>query len=76
MSTTYQEVLNQVLNQVQHLEPDEQRRLLEELSAIVQQQMTSRPKHNVMEFQGVAKKFWEGVDVEKFIDEERNSWDG
>jgi hypothetical protein len=29
-----------------------------------------------MEFQGVAKKFWEGVDVEKFIDEERNSWDG
>lgn len=29
-----------------------------------------------MELEGMAKKLWEGIDVEKFIDEERNSWDG
>ena len=74
MSTSYQEVFNQLLNQIQCLEPHEQLRLLEELSAIVQRQLTPRPKHNVMEFQGMAKKFWEGVDVDKYIDEERNSW--
>ena len=35
MSTTYQEVLNQVLNQVQHLQPDDQLRLLEDLTTHV-----------------------------------------
>jgi hypothetical protein len=29
-----------------------------------------------MEFKGFAKEIWQGVDVEKYIDEERNSWDG
>jgi hypothetical protein len=73
MSThTYQEALNYARS----LAPDEQLRLLEELAALVRQQYTARPKHSVMEFRGMAKKFWDGVDVDKFIDEERNSWDG
>ena len=78
MSTyAYSEVLDQVLNQVQHLTPDDQLRLVEDLVANIRHQSTARPKkHNVMEFRGIAKKLWEGVDVEKFIDEERNSWDG
>jgi len=68
----------EVLNQARLLSPEEQLQLMEELAAIVRQHVkdTHRPKHNVMEFYGIAKKFWEGVDVEKFIDEERNSWDG
>jgi hypothetical protein len=78
MSTyAYSEVLDQVLNQVQHLTPDDQLRLVEDLVANIRRQSTAQPKkHNVMEFRGIAKKLWEGVDVEKFIDEERNSWDG
>jgi len=28
-----------------------------------------------MEFSGFAKELWKDVDVEKYIDEERNSWD-
>jgi dihydroneopterin aldolase len=72
MSTyTYEEVLNRA----QRLTPDEQLRLIEELAAIIRRQVTARPKHSVTEFRGIAKKFWEGVDVEKFIDEERNSWE-
>jgi hypothetical protein len=78
MSTyAYSEVLDQVLNQVQHLTPDDQLRLVEDLVANIRRQSTAlHKKHNVMEFRGIAKKLWEGVDVEKFIDEERNSWDG
>ncbi len=72
MSTyTYEEVLNRA----QRLTPDEQLRLIEELAAIIRRQVTARPKLSVTEFRGIAKKFWEGVDVEKFIDEERNSWE-
>ncbi len=72
----YREVLNEVLNQVQHLTPDDQLRLVEDLVANIRRQGTGRPKkHNIMEFRGMGKEVWEGVDVEKYIDEERNSWE-
>ena len=77
MSTyAYREVLNEVLNQVQHLTFDDQLRLVEDLVANIRLQNIALPKnHNVMEFRGMAKQLWEGVDVEKYIDEERNSWE-
>jgi len=72
----YREVLNEVLNQVQHLTFDDQLRLVEDLVANIRLQNTAPPKnHSVMEFRGMAKQLWEGVDVEKYIDEERNSWE-
>ena len=79
MSThAYSEAQNDVINRFQRLSPEEQEQLLEEIEAIVRRRVrnTQRPKHNVMELEGMAKKLWEGIDVEKFIDEERNSWDG
>jgi hypothetical protein len=36
----------------------------------------ARPKHRITEFKGLGKELWQGIDVEKYIDEERNSWDG
>ncbi len=65
----------EVLNRAQCLTPDEQLHLLEDLVAIIRRRVAQQPKHNVMEFRGMAKEFWKGVDVEKFIDEERNSWE-
>lgn len=76
MSTyTYNEVLDEVLNQVQRLTLDEQLQLLSDVAAMLRRQVESRPKHNIMEFEGMAEELWKGVDVEKYIDEERNSWD-
>ena len=72
----YREVLNEVLNQVQHLTFDEQLRLVEDLVANIRRKCTVRPKkHSIMELKGLGKEIWEGVDVEKYIDEERNSWE-
>ncbi len=73
MSTrAYQEVLNRV----EHLTPDEQFQLLEDLVALVRRyQVKTKPKHKITEFEGFAKEIWAGVDMEKYIDEERNSWD-
>jgi len=78
MSTyAYREVLNEVLNQVQHLTPDDQLRLVEDLVANIRSQGTGRSKkHSIMELKGLSKEIWKDVDVEKYIDEERNSWDG
>lgn len=77
MSTyVYKEVLNDVIDHVEHLSPDEQIQLLEDLNTIIRRRVAQQSKHNVMEFRGMAKEYWKGVDVEKFINEERNSWNG
>ncbi len=73
MSTdAYHEALSQVLA----LTPEEQLELVEHMLSIVRHLVKARSKHNIMEFDGFAKEIWEGVDVEKYINEERNSWDG
>jgi hypothetical protein len=71
MSTSaYQEVLNLV----KQLTIDKQLRLLEELTAMVHHQSTTEPEHNIMEFKGIAKGTWAGVDVQAYINQERDSW--
>ena len=72
----YKEVLNDVIDHVEHLSPDEQMQLLEDLNTIIRRRIAQQSKHNVMEFRGIAKEFWEDVDVVKFINGERSSWDG
>lgn len=66
----------EVLNHAQRLTPDEQLRLLEDLAAIVRRRVTARPKHRITEFKGLGKEIWQRIDVEKYIEEERNSWGG
>jgi hypothetical protein len=73
MSThAYREALSRVLL----LTPDEQLQLLADIVAMLRQQITAGPQHSIMELEGLGKEIWQDVDVEKYIDEERNSWDG
>ncbi len=73
-SYPYEDALNNVTNIVQHLTPNERLRLLDELEKMIR--LEPKPRHKITEFKGVAKDFWKDIDVQKFIDEERNSWDG
>ncbi len=74
MSTynTYREVLNQV----QHLSPNEQLQLLKDLMDLLKHQTTIRPLHSILELEGLGKEVWENIDVDRYLEEERNSWDG
>ena len=63
-----------VLNLVEQLTFDEQLMLLEELTVIVHRQSTAEPEHNVVEFKGIARETWAGVDVQAHINQERDSW--
>ncbi len=65
---------HEVLYQAQQLTPDEKLQLIGELAAIIRQHIT-QPRHSIMELKGLGKEAWEGVDVEKYIEEERNSWE-
>jgi len=73
MSTyTYYEILSQI----QSLPPTEQRKLLEDLAAIIHQRSMLKPRRSVLEFEGVGQEAWKGINVQEFIDQERDSWDG
>ena len=69
---TYQEVLGQV----ERLSPDDQLRLVEQLAGRLRRHMPTTKAHRITELKGLGKEIWEGIDVQQYIDQERNSWNG
>ena len=65
----------EVLDQVRRLSLEDQARLLEELAMLVRARIQALSKHSVHELRGLGKELWQGIDVEKYIEEEHNSWD-
>ncbi len=66
----------EILDQIQKLTPEEQQRLREDIDKLISLQNKPTKRHNILEFRGVANGFWKDVDIEKYIEEERRSWDG
>ncbi|HKV58988.1 MAG TPA: hypothetical protein VJO32_11935 [Ktedonobacteraceae bacterium] len=66
---------DEILNQARELSLEEQARLVEELATLVRSRIQAWPKHSVLEFRGMGKELWQGIDVKQYIEEERNSWD-
>ena len=73
MSTSYS--YNEILNQIQNFPLQEQRRLLKDLEAILSRPK-AKPRHSLLELEGLGKEIWEGIDPQKYVDEERDSWAG
>jgi hypothetical protein len=71
METTHYE---EVLRHVQSLSRAYQERLLTDVAE--QLQSKSEETTSILELQGMGKEIWAGVDVEKYVDQERSSWDG
>jgi hypothetical protein len=66
-----------IINQFQQLSPEDQARLLEDLAAIARgHQVKPEPEHTFQELRGLGKELWRSVDVDQYLEEERNSWDG
>jgi len=65
---------NQALILVQKLTIDEQFQLMEDLLTILRRQVEHKPLHSILELQGLGKEIWEGVDVQEYINQERDSW--
>lgn len=66
----------EIRHQVENLTPDEQLRLLEELSSIVRRRILPKPRHSIMELEGLGKEIWQGVDAQEYVNWERASWNG
>ena len=66
---------NEILSRIQTLPRSEQLRLLEGLAAMLRQEDLLRPRRSILEFGGIGQEAWKGIDVQEFINQERDSWD-
>lgn len=66
-----------VLNYARHLSQAEQLKLLEDLAGVIRQQVTNEePMHSLLELEGLGAELWEGINPQKYVEEERKSWRG
>lgn len=68
--------LEELLSQARLLSLEDEALLLEKLMADLRQRLEGQQYHSIMELKGLGKELWQGIDVEKYIEEERSSWRG
>ena len=63
-------------SQIQQLLPyltyEERKQLVEELKGMIENE--DAEPHSILELEGLGADLWAGVDVERYIDKERESW--
>ncbi len=64
-----------VLERASHLDTQLQISLLADLAALVRDGGERRKRHDITEFQGIAKRLWDDVGVDAYIKQERDSWE-
>jgi hypothetical protein len=67
---------NEILTRVRGLKPQDQARLLDELSARVGLQRAAGVRRHIQELRGLGKTIWKGVDPDEYVQRERTSWNG
>ena len=65
-----------LLERASHLDSQSQISLLADLAVLVRDGDKQKKRHDIMEFEGIAEGVWEGVDVQAYLDRERDSWGG
>jgi hypothetical protein len=61
---------------IERLKPEEQLSLIEIISARLKRTLKGKEaKHHVTELEGLGAHLWKSIDVERYINEERKSWD-
>lgn len=69
-------MLNDAYVQIQELLPrlsqEEHRQLIQELNRMLENE--NEKSHSILELEGLGADIWAGVDVQRYIDKERESW--
>lgn len=64
-----------VLKMTRQLEVSDQLRLLEALAEEVRQRVEKQQRRSIMELEGLGAEIWQGIDAQKYVDQERKSWE-
>jgi uncharacterized protein (DUF488 family) len=65
-----------LLDEVEKLAYTDQLRLLEQIAVLIRRKTTVKSHRSILEMQGLGKEIWQNIDAQKYVDEERNSWNG
>ena len=65
-----------LLNQIRALDPSEQRQLIVEIQRMLVSNERRTPVPRILDLSGLGKEIWEGIDVDAYLNNERDSWDG
>ena len=63
-----------LLREAQELSREEQMRLLDELTRLLEHQ--ERKTSSITALRGLGRHIWEGVDAQEYVHQERDSWGG
>jgi plasmid stability protein len=53
----------------------ERRSVAQEVIQILDQALTEPPRLSIMDLQGRGKEIWQGINSDRYIQEERRAWD-
>ena len=67
---------DQVISEIKLLNLSDQLRLLEETATLIRKNTKNLKTRSIMELQGKGKDIWKNIDIIKYIDEERSTWNG
>lgn len=67
---------HELLQRIKSLRPTEQARLLRDLATLVHCQIQNHSPQSILDMQGLGKEIWSNIDAQKYIDRERDSWNG
>ncbi|MCD6298044.1 MAG: hypothetical protein J7M30_12915 [Deltaproteobacteria bacterium] len=65
-----------ILEEVGKLNQAEQFRLLEQIVVLIRDKTTMKTRRSILEIQGMGKDVWKNIDAQKYVDKERDSWNG
>ncbi len=61
---------------IRTLKPEEQLSLVEIISGGLKKHISKKKiKHRILELEGLGAETWKGIDIEKYLRKERESWD-
>jgi hypothetical protein len=64
------------VREIERLKPEEQLRLIEIISARLKKTLREKETtHRVTELEGLGADIWSTVDAQRYVSEERKSWD-
>jgi hypothetical protein len=72
MSITYE----QILRNAESLSRAEQLQLISELADYLRAEALPETRTSILDFQGLGKEIWRGIDAQEYVDSERASWNG
>ncbi len=66
----------QVISKIKLLNLSDQLRLLEETATLIRKKTGNLNPRSILELKGKGKDIWKDIDITKYIDEERSTWNG